>query len=45
MCFALLKNYKIPIFNAAMTFIIIKPIAKLDFRFPNLGDFTTNFTF
>ena len=69
-CSSLLKNYKIPIFNAAMaiktivsvkqflrnfpitfskrsmfTFIIIKPITKFGFRFPNLGDFTTNFTF
>ena len=70
MCFALLKNYKIPIFNAAMAiktivsvkqflrnfpitfskrsmfiFIIIKPITKFGFRFPNVGYFTTNFTF
>ena len=70
MCFALLKNYKIPIFNAAMAiktivsvkqflrnfpitfskrsmfiFIIIKTITKFGFRFPNVGYFTTNFTF
>ena len=70
MCFALLKNYKIPILNDAMTiktivsvkqflrnflitfsklsmftFIIIKPITKFDFRFPNVGDFTTNCSF
>ena len=70
MCFALLKNYKIPIFNAAMDiktivsvkqflrnfpitfskrsmfiFIIIKTITKFGFRFPNVGYFTTNFTF
>ena len=69
-CFAFLKNYKISIFNAAMTiktivsvrqllrnflitfskrsmftFIIIKPITKFGFRFPNVGDFATNFTF
>ena len=27
------------------TFIIIKPISKFGFRFPNVGDFITNFTF
>ena len=68
MCSALLKNYEIPIFNAAMTiktivsvkyfqsnlpiifskrsmfaFIIIKPITKFSFRFPNVVDSTTNF--
>ena len=42
----ILKNFPMILFKCSMfPFIIIKPIPKFDFCFPDLGSFTTYFTF
>ena len=41
-----LRNFPITFSKRSVfTFIVIKPITKFGFRFPNVGNFTTNFTF
>ena len=45
-CETVLRNFPITLSRRSMfTFAIIKSITKFGFRFPNVGEFTTNFTF